>query len=133
MRKTLVPRPVPPEALSGEELHPLLRRLYAARGVTSASELDYQLGALARPQRLRDIDRAARYLLDAIEADQRILIVGDFDADGATSTAVSILGLQMLGARQLDYRVPSRFTDGYGLTPGIIEGLRDESRLRTFC
>jgi len=129
MRKTLVPRPVPPEALSGEELHPLLRRLYAARGVTSASELDYQLGALARPQRLRDIDRAARYLLDAIEADQRILIVGDFDADGATSTAVSILGLQMLGARQLDYRVPSRFTDGYGLTPGIIEGLRDESRL----
>ena len=129
MRKTLVPRPVPTEALAGEDLHPLLRRLYAARGVTSATELNYQLGTLARPQQLKDVDRAARCLLAAIEADQRILVVGDFDADGATSTAVSILGLGMLGARNLDYRVPSRFTDGYGLTPGIIEGLRDEGRL----
>ena len=108
MRKTLVHRPVPAEALSGEDLHPLLRRLYAARGVTSRNELDYQLSALARPQQLRDVDRAADLLLKAIEGDQRILVVGDFDADGATSTAVSILGLGMLGARRLDYRVPDR-------------------------
>ena len=129
MRKTIVTRPVPDQALSGSELHPLLRRLYAARGISGVDELDYQLTALAKPQWLRDVDRAARHLFDAIERGCSILVVGDFDADGATSTAVAILGLGLLCARHLDYRVPSRFSDGYGLTSGIIEALRAEGRL----
>ena len=129
MHRPIVHRPVPAEALQGTDLHPLLRRIFAARGITTPDELNYQLVALAEPQRLKGIDSAARYLLDAIENGQRILIVGDFDADGATSTAVAMLGLGMLGARHLDYRVPSRFSDGYGLLPGLVEALRDEGRL----
>lgn len=113
----------------GQNLPPLLRRLYAARGVTSDEQLSYTLKHLASPMSLRGIDRAVELLAGAIEQQQRVLVLGDFDADGATSTAVAMLGLSMLGLQSIDFRVPSRFADGYGLTPGIIERLRDEGQL----
>lgn len=113
----------------GQNLPPLLRRLYAARGVTSDEQLSYTLKHLASPMSLRGIDRAVELLAEAIEKQQRVLVLGDFDADGATSTAVAMLGLSMLGLQSIDFRVPSRFADGYGLTPGIIERLRDEGQL----
>jgi len=113
----------------GQNLPPLLRRLYAARGVTSDEQLSYTLKHLASPMSLRGIDRAVELLAEAIEQQQRVLVLGDFDADGATSTAVAMLGLSMLGLQSIDFRVPSRFADGYGLTPGIIERLRDEGQL----
>ncbi|MFT7337868.1 MAG: single-stranded-DNA-specific exonuclease, partial [Marinobacter maritimus] len=113
----------------GQNLPPLLRRLYAARGVTSDDQLSYTLRHLASPFELRGIERAVELLADAITQNQRVLVLGDFDADGATSTAVAILGLSMLGLKSIDFRVPSRFADGYGLTPGIIERLQEEGEL----
>lgn len=110
----------------GRELPPLLRRLYAARGVTSDAELAYTLKHLASPMELRGIGRAVELLAEAIDQQKTVLILGDFDADGATSTAVAMLGLSMLGLRSVDFRVPSRFADGYGLTPGIIHRLAEE-------
>lgn len=128
--KKILRRPQPERApVWGQSLPPLLRRLYAARGVTSDEQLSYTLKYLASPMELRGIDRAVALLADAIEQQQRVLILGDFDADGATSTAVAMLGLSMLGLQSVDFRVPSRFADGYGLTPGIIERLRDEGEL----
>ena len=113
----------------GQNLPPLLRRLYAARGVTSDDQLSYTLKHLASPMDLRGVDRAVALLAEAITDQQRVLVLGDFDADGATSTAVAMLGLGMLGLNNIDFRVPSRFSDGYGLTPGIIHRLRDEGAL----
>ncbi|MDX1634033.1 MAG: single-stranded-DNA-specific exonuclease RecJ [Marinobacter sp.] len=113
----------------GRDLPDLLRRLYAARGVTSESELAYTLQHLASPLELRGIDRAVEILAQAIAGRQRVMVLGDFDADGATSTAVAVLGLTMLGLTDVDFRVPSRFADGYGLTPGIIERLAAEGNL----
>jgi len=113
----------------GQDLPPLLRRLYAARGVTCDEQLSYTLRHLASPFELRGIDRAVELLADAIAQNQKVLVLGDFDADGATSTAVAMLGLSMLGLQSIDFRVPSRFADGYGLTPGIIERLQKESEL----
>jgi len=113
----------------GQDLPPLLRRLYAARGVTCDEQLSYTLRHLASPFELRGIDRAVELLADAIAQNQKVLVLGDFDADGATSTAVAMLGLSMLGLQSIDFRVPSRFADGYGLTPGIIERLQQESEL----
>lgn len=113
----------------GQDLPPLLRRLYAARGVTSDDQLSYTLRHLASPFELRGIERAVELLADAIAQNQRVVVLGDFDADGATSTAVAMLGLSMLGLQSIDFRVPSRFADGYGLTPGIIERLQLEDEL----
>lgn len=113
----------------GQNLPPLLRRLYAARGVTSDEQLSYTLKHLASPMELRGIDRAVALLSEAIISQQRVLVLGDFDADGATSTAVAMLGLGMLGLSDVDFRVPSRFSDGYGLTPGIIHRLQEAGPL----
>ncbi len=113
----------------GHNLPPLLRRLYAARGVTSDEQLSYTLKHLASPMALRGIDRAVQLLATAIIEKQSVMILGDFDADGATSTAVAMLGLGMLGLERVDFRVPSRFADGYGLTPGIIDRLKEEGEL----
>lgn len=128
--KKILRRPQPDTAPAwGQNLPPLLRRLYAARGITSDEQLSYTLKSLASPMELRGIDRAVELLAEAIGQQQRVLVLGDFDADGATSTAVAMLGLSMLGLQSVDFRVPSRFADGYGLTPGIIERLRDEGEL----
>lgn len=128
--KKILRRPVPDTApVWGQHLPPLLRRLYAARGVTSEDQLSYTLKHLASPLQLRGIDCAVELLADAIRDNQRVLVLGDFDADGATSTAVAVLGLSMLGLADIDFRVPSRFADGYGLTPGILYRLQEENAL----
>ncbi len=125
--KKILRRPQPDSSIGwGQNLSPLLRRLYAARGVTSDDQLAYTLKSLASPMDLRGIGRAVELLARAIEQQQRVVILGDFDADGATSTAVAMLGLSMLGLKNVDFRVPSRFADGYGLTPGIIHRLVEE-------
>lgn len=128
--KKILRRPSPDTTPDwGQNLPPLLRRLYAARGVISDDQLTYTLKHLASPMDLRGVDRAVALLAEAITSQQRVLVLGDFDADGATSTAVAMLGLGMLGLNDIDFRVPSRFSDGYGLTPGIIHRLRDEGAL----
>lgn len=100
---------------------PLLTRLYAARGVQSAAELEKGLARLIPYSELKGINQAVELLVKALDAKERILIVGDFDADGATASAVGVLGLRMLGAAHVDYLVPNRFEYGYGLTPEIVE------------
>ncbi|AOE87194.1 single-stranded-DNA-specific exonuclease RecJ [Pseudomonas sp. TCU-HL1] len=102
------------------DLPPLLARLYASRGVQSAAELDKSLARLIPYQRLKGIEGAVALLVEALEKRQRILYVGDFDADGATASTVGVLGLRMLGAFHVDYLVPNRFEYGYGLTPEIV-------------
>jgi single-stranded-DNA-specific exonuclease len=114
------PRPLPAVLPCLGDLPPLLTRLYAARGVQSAAELDKGLARLIPFQQLKGIDTAVSLLVTALAQGQRILIVGDFDADGATASAVGVLGLRMLGAAHVDYLVPNRFEYGYGLTPEIV-------------
>lgn len=121
MNRRIVRRAAP--ALSGDlpaGLPALLRRVYGARNVSSGDELDYSLGRLIPPQRLGGLDAAARLLAETIEAGQRILVVGDFDADGATSCALSLRALRAMGAGDVHYLVPNRFEYGYGLTPEIV-------------
>ncbi|MBK7901367.1 MAG: single-stranded-DNA-specific exonuclease RecJ [Azonexus sp.] len=119
----LVSRTVPPRSawqLEQQGLHPLLARLYAARGVADRSELDYDLKHLLPPQTLTRADEAAILLADAIEADARILIVADYDCDGATACAIGLRALKAFGAR-VEYLVPDRFKLGYGLSPEIVD------------
>ncbi|MEN0105688.1 MAG: single-stranded-DNA-specific exonuclease RecJ [Pseudomonas sp.] len=113
-------RPLPSTLPDLGNLPPLLTRLYAARGVQSAAELDKGLAKLIPYQQLLGIDAAVSLLVQALEQRQRILIVGDFDADGATASTVGVLGLRALGAAHVDYLVPNRFEYGYGLTPEIV-------------
>ncbi|EJN07003.1 single-stranded-DNA-specific exonuclease RecJ [Herbaspirillum sp. YR522] len=108
------------EQLIAEGVHPVLARVYAARGLSSARELASELQSLIPPSGLLHIDAAARYLADAIAARKKLVIVADYDCDGATACAVGLRGLAMLGA-QVDYIVPNRFEYGYGLTPEIVE------------
>lgn len=105
-------------------IHPVLSSIYQARGIQSADELDYELKGLLPYHDLHDIDKAAKIIADAITSQQRILIVGDFDADGATSTALGIRALRQFGALEPCYLVPNRFEYGYGLTPEIVEVAR---------
>ena len=101
-------------------IHPLLARVYRARGVESSAQLDLSLEHLLPPTQLRNVDRAATLLADALATDKRIVVIGDFDADGATSTALAVSALRAFGARHVDYLVPNRFEYGYGLTPEIV-------------
>ena len=105
--------------LAGLGLHPTLARILSARGVREPAELATELPGLVPPAALKGIDQAATYLADAIAAGRRLLIVADYDCDGATACAVGVRGLRMLGAR-IDYIVPNRFEYGYGLTPEIV-------------
>ncbi len=101
-------------------MHPVLARVYAGRNIRSAAELDYGLGGLIAPDGLKGIDAAARLLADAIQHGKRLLIIADYDADGATACAVGVRALRMFGAN-VDYLVPDRFKLGYGLTPELVE------------
>ncbi|MCG8425840.1 MAG: single-stranded-DNA-specific exonuclease RecJ [Chromatiales bacterium] len=101
-------------------LHPVLQRIFASRNLYSDNELCYELDKLLAPNQLLQIDQAATLLARAITANKRILIVADFDADGATSCTLAIRALRMFGAKQVDYIVPNRFEYGYGLTPEIV-------------
>ncbi|MBU6199887.1 MAG: single-stranded-DNA-specific exonuclease RecJ [Xanthomonadaceae bacterium] len=102
------------------QIHPVLRRVYAARGIASPADVDHKLAALLSPHALGGIDRACELLETAIGDDARIVVVGDFDCDGATGTAVAVRGLRLLGARHVDYAVPNRMRHGYGLSPAIV-------------
>ena len=107
------------ERLAAAGLDPRLARLYAARGIASPAELDSSLKGLVPPDRLWRVDEAARLLADAIERREKLLIVADYDADGATACAVGMKALRSMGAI-VDYLVPNRFEHGYGLTPEIV-------------
>ena len=99
----------------------LLNKIHAARGVTSAEALNYALTALISPDRLGGLAEAVDVLYAAFQAKRRILVVGDFDADGATSCALAVLVIRAMGHSAIDYIVPNRFTYSYGLTPEIVE------------
>lgn len=101
-------------------LHPVLQRVYAARGVESGAQLNYSLSAMLAAQ-MSGIEAACDLLAQTLRAEKLILVVGDFDADGATSTAVMLRALRMMGAARVDYLVPNRFDYGYGLSPEIVD------------
>jgi single-stranded-DNA-specific exonuclease len=118
--KRIVRRHVPDKVDLPDSLHPVLKRVYAARNITSIDELDYSLASLLPFNSLSNIDKAVLLLQEALEAKKRIIIVADFDADGATSCALMIRGLTMMGIEDIVYVVPNRFEYGYGLTPEIV-------------
>ncbi|KAA1016053.1 single-stranded-DNA-specific exonuclease RecJ [Paraburkholderia panacisoli] len=111
--------PVDAEILTRHGLHPVLARLYAARGVCLPDEIETGLARLVPPGALRGCEDAAALLADAIQHKRRMLVVADYDCDGATACAVAVRGLRMFGG-QIDYLVPNRFEYGYGLTPEIV-------------
>ncbi len=118
----IIQRSLPVQALQrSEALHPVLERVYRARGVLSVDELDHSLSRLLPATRLRGLDEAVSLLQQILEQDGHILIVGDYDCDGATSTVLAILALRAFGARNVSYLVPNRFEFGYGLTPEIVD------------
>ena len=124
----IIVRDVPPRsawALEQAGVHPLLARLYAARGVQGMHELDDALARLLPPDTLLGADAAAVLLADAIAADKKICIVADYDCDGATACALAIRGLRLLGAKHPGYIVPDRVVDGYGLTVPIAQRVKD--------
>ena len=128
----IITRDVPPRAVWALEqggVHPLLARLFAARGITSKDELDDALARLIPPSQMLGTQEAARALADAMVARQRICIVADYDCDGATACAVAVRGLRLLGAPMgfdsVEYLVPDRVTDGYGLTPSIARRVKE--------
>lgn len=119
----IISRSIPPRRswqLEQQGMHPLLARIYAARGIENADELNYDLKALIPPTQLTHADDAARLLADAIEAEARILIVADYDCDGATACAVGLRALRSMGAT-VDYLVPDRVVHGYGLSVSVVE------------
>jgi single-stranded-DNA-specific exonuclease len=127
----IITREVPPRAawaLEQSGLHPLLARLFAARGITSKDELDDALARLLPPSSMLGAQDAARALADAMAAQKSICIVADYDCDGATACAVGLRGLRLLGAPmgfdRVNYLVPDRVTDGYGLTPSIAKRVK---------
>jgi single-stranded-DNA-specific exonuclease len=124
-------RAVPAEAsrqLVASGVHPVLARIYASRGIASPAELDASLNHLLAPAGLLGIAAAATQLADAIARGDRMVIVADYDCDGATACAVGMRGLQAMGAR-VDYLVPNRFEHGYGLTPTIVDLVAQHPRI----
>lgn len=103
------------------DLPPLLQRLYASRGVRSAQELERSVKGMLPWTQLTGVEKAVEMLHDAFEKGLHIVVVGDFDADGATSTALSVLALRALGYGNVSYLVPNRFEDGYGLSPEVVD------------
>ncbi len=121
MKKAIVRRHIQNSPSSFESLHPILQRIYLARNISSPDALSKELTHLHSFAALLDIDKAALRLVKALKEQQRVLIVGDFDADGATSTALAMSALHAFGGKNIDYLIPNRFAYGYGLTPEIIE------------
>ncbi|WP_353140736.1 single-stranded-DNA-specific exonuclease RecJ [Limnohabitans sp.] len=122
-----IPRDMPPRsiwALEQAGVHPLLARLYAARGIQDAVTLDASLAQLLPPTSLKGIEAAAMLLADAMAENKKLCIVADYDCDGATACAVALRGLRLLGAKHVNYIVPDRVVDGYGLTPPIAERVK---------
>jgi single-stranded-DNA-specific exonuclease len=128
MPARIVRYPHEPSSKSAERVPdgvtPLLWRVYRARGVDDPRELDRSLGALIPPSKMSGMDRAVDILAQALGSESKILIVGDFDADGATSCALAVLCLRAFGHQKVEFLVPNRFEFGYGLTPEIVEHAR---------
>ncbi|MBM3203199.1 single-stranded-DNA-specific exonuclease RecJ, partial [Candidatus Woesearchaeota archaeon] len=118
--KKIISRCVLPPVTGLEHLPPLLQRIYAARQLASAPELDRSLARLPSPFQLKGMTVMVEHLEAVIRQRRKLLIVADYDADGATACCVALLGLALLGAEHLDYLVPSRFGFGYGLTPELV-------------
>jgi len=118
--RRLIRRQAPPAAALNT-LHPLLARVFAARGIASPQEVDYSLNHLADVWQLKNIRSAAEHLQQALEQNRSIVIIGDYDADGATSTALAMRGLRAMGFHRLAYLIPNRFDFGYGLSPEIVD------------
>ncbi|MGB5307727.1 MAG: single-stranded-DNA-specific exonuclease RecJ [Arenicellales bacterium] len=114
-------REIPQGGYLDENLTPLLNKIYLARNITSKDELDYGLKYLPSPLAMKGMKTAVSLLAEHLKADLKILIIGDFDADGATSTALMMKGLRTMGAKQVNFLIPDRFKFGYGLTPEIVE------------
>ncbi len=104
-----------------DSIHPVLRRIYSARGALTPTCVNHRLAALQAPGTLSGITRACELLETALRDDAHIVVVGDFDTDGATGSAVAVRGLRALGARRVSYQVPNRFLHGYGLSPELLE------------
>ncbi|QLK44880.1 single-stranded-DNA-specific exonuclease RecJ [Vibrio owensii] len=114
-------RPEPDLSLLPDSIPAILKRIYINRGITDVAQLETSARGLHSYQQLGGIDKAVELLFQAIDAKKRIIVVGDFDADGATSSALSVLALRMLGSNNVDYLVPNRFEDGYGLSPEVVD------------
>lgn len=119
----LVRRPHVPPGDWAAALHPVLARVYALRGAATLEQARPRLAHLEPPDTMGGLDEATRLLEEAIAADAHIVVVGDFDCDGATACAVGVRGLRMLGARRVSYAVPNRIVHGYGLTPAMVDEL----------
>ncbi|EIZ0309449.1 TPA: single-stranded-DNA-specific exonuclease RecJ [Vibrio parahaemolyticus] len=114
-------RPEPDLSLLPDSIPPILKRIYINRGITDIAQLETSARGLHSYQKLGGIEQAVDLLFQAIQEQKRIIVVGDFDADGATSSALSVLALRMLGSNNVDYLVPNRFEDGYGLSPEVVD------------
>lgn len=121
MKKTILRRPVPSNACDIDTIPTFLSRIYNARGVFKAEDLQLTLAKLTDSSKLKGLGDAVKLLVSALQNKQRIIVVGDFDCDGATSTALAVHALRAMGAADCQYLVPNRFEFGYGLTPGIVE------------
>ncbi len=121
INKKIINRVVPDGINLPDSIHPVLKRIYASRNIKSGEDLDYSLGSLISYEELGGIDDAVILLQEMITQKKRILIVADFDADGATSCALAIRGLTAMGAEDVIYVVPNRFEHGYGLSPKIVD------------
>lgn len=119
-------QPAASQALKGLGLHPLVERLYLARGVTRPEQVQYRLERMLRPDGLSGLATACERLQKALSDRQRICIVGDFDADGATATALAMRALRAFGAADVDFLVPNRFDFGYGLSPELVPYLAEK-------
>ncbi|MFA5983181.1 MAG: single-stranded-DNA-specific exonuclease RecJ [Methylococcaceae bacterium] len=120
IRKTVIERPRLSHQQNLGDIHPLLARIYSARGIVSKDELDLTLTQLPSPWLLSGMENMVNQLITALRKQQKICVVADFDADGATSCALAVKGLKLLGAGHVSYVVPNRFEYGYGLTPEIV-------------
>jgi single-stranded-DNA-specific exonuclease len=118
----IINRPYEPEQSKfSDDVSPFLQKIFQSRGLFSDSDLNLNLTQLPSPDKLLGLDTAVGHLVDALEMQKKILIVGDFDADGATSSALMMLALRAMGFESVDFLVPNRFDYGYGLTPEIVE------------
>ncbi|MEW8461774.1 MAG: single-stranded-DNA-specific exonuclease RecJ [Candidatus Thiodiazotropha endolucinida] len=118
----ILQRPLPAEAsLLSASIHPVMQRIYSARGLTRDSELELELAHMVPVGQMKGVTDAADLLFEALHLDKSILIVGDYDADGAASTALAMLALGAYGATRVSYLVPNRFDYGYGLTPELVD------------
>jgi len=121
VKKNIVPRPKSKKKSHLKDIDPILSKIYAARGITENEQLERTLAKLPSPWLLSGMETMVEHLIIAIDQQQKITIVADFDADGATSCVVAMKGLELLGASKVSYVVPNRFEYGYGLTPEIVE------------